>query len=211
MSRFIDLTGQKFGRLTVVSRAENNAQNKAMWNVRCECGVEKIVSRASLRNGTIVSCGCYARDIRRQRHLKHGESKKDRTRLYVIWCDIRQRCYRKSAIDYARYGGRGITVCEEWLGDNGYVCFRNWALQNGYTSELTIDRIDNNKGYSPDNCRWVTAQEQANNRRSNHIVEYKGRAQTISQWSRELGISKSKIYYRLVKLGWSIEKTLTTP
>lgn len=212
MSNFIDLTGQRFGRLTVISRAENNAQNKAMWNVRCDCGVEKVVSRANLRNGTIVSCGCYARDLHKQQHLKHGGSKgKKRTRLYVIWCDIRQRCYRKSAIDYERYGGRGITVCGDWVGDNGYKNFSDWAISNGYEKNLTIDRIDNNSGYSPDNCRWVTMVEQANNRRNNHLVEFNGKKQTISQWSREIGISKTALYHRITDLGWSIEKALTTP
>lgn len=212
MSNFIDLTGQRFGRLTVISRAENNAQNKAMWNVRCDCGVEKIVSRANLRNGTIVSCGCYARDLHKKQHLKHGESKKNkRTRLYVIWCDMRQRCYKKTAIDYERYGWRGIKVCEEWLGTNGYQNFKEWALSNGYAENLTIDRIDNNGNYNPSNCRWITIQEQANNRRSNHILEFNGKRQTISQWSREFGVSKHLLYSRVVRLGWSVEKALTTP
>lgn len=212
MSNFIDLTGQRFGRLTVISRAKNNAQNKAMWNVRCDCGAEKVVSRANLRNGTIVSCGCYARDLHKQQHLKHGECKRNnRTRLYIIWSDIRQRCYRTSAVDYERYGGRGITVCSEWLGENGYKNFREWALQNGYAKNLSIDRIDNNGNYEPSNCRWVTMQDQANNRRSNHLIEFNGKQQTISQWSREIGVSKHLLYSRIVILGWSVEKAFTTP
>lgn len=136
---------------------------------------------------------------------KHGKSNE---RIFWIWRDIKLRCYNQNTNGYSRYGGRGITVCEEWLGEHGAENFINWALQNGYTDNLTIDRIDTNGNYEPSNCRWVTKKEQANNRRSNRILEYKGKKQTMKQWADELGINYSTLKMRITKYHWSIEKSL---
>lgn len=135
----------------------------------------------------------------------HGDS---RTRLYGIWCNMKDRCYRPGNGAYERYGGRGILLCDEWVND--YSSFKSWSISHGYAANLSIDRIDNDMGYGPDNCRWVTSKEQCYNRRSNHLITANGKTQTILQWCKELGVSKSTVYNRL-RLGWSEERAVTTP
>lgn len=164
MGRLIDLTGQRFGRLTVVSRAENDKNKNPRWLCRCDCGHQTIVLGHLLRNGNTQSCGCLS-------HEQHSALMKEMnkvhewtgTRLYRIWGAMKSRCYNPKQRNYKHYGGRGITICDEWLYD--FVAFRDWALANGYCEDLTIDRIDNDKGYSPDNCRWTTMKEQRLNQR----------------------------------------------
>ncbi len=142
----------------------------------------------------------------REANTTHGFS--DKERLYTIWLRMRQRCNSPSDKGYPYYGGRGISVCEEWNTD--YSSFRKWALAEGYTDSLTLDRIDNNCGYSPENCRWVDKKTQANNRRTNRIIEWNGEQHTLSEWAGITGIGWSTIRVRLEK-GWSVEKALTTP
>lgn len=137
------------------------------------------------------------RDFKKTYHLGNK-------RLYNIWCGIKKRCNTKSAKDYKHYGARGITVCEEW--GNSYKSFYDWATKNGYTDELTIDRIDNNKGYSPDNCRWATYKEQENNRRYNKSITYKGKTQNVKQWAEELGINYKTLWNRLFMYKWDTER-----
>ena len=178
-----DLTNRRFGMLTVVSRAENRGHS-IMWNCQCDCGSTSVASSSNLRNGTTRSCGCQ--------RIKHG---KKGTRLYNIWGGMKARCYRKSHIWYKRYGGRGITICDEWVHD--FQAFYDWAMANGYRDGLTIDRIDNDRGYSPDNCRWATEKQQKNNRTSfNVVVEIHGKAQTLAQWAEETGILYTTLYRR---------------
>lgn len=132
------------------------------------------------------------------------------TRIYQAYLNMKARCYYKKGREYNNYGGRGITVCEEWLGNHGAENFINWAYMNGYNDNLTLDRIDVNKGYSPNNCRWITNQEQQNNRRNNHYITYKGRTQTLKQWSEEIGISSKSLEKRL-RVWKDIDRAIETP
>lgn len=182
MSKFIDLTGQRFGMWLVVSRASNIGSQTA-WNCLCDCGNTGVVQGNNLKSGISGSCGCQK--------VKHGQKG---TRLYDIWQAMKQRCYQQSHRNYARYGGRGITVCDEWK--NSSKAFFEWALANGYEEHLTLDRVDNDKGYYPDNCRWATKTEQNNNRCCNTIVEINSKAQTLAQWATETGISYQTIHKR---------------
>lgn len=192
-----DLTGQTFGKLTVVDRAPNNKRNRAMWNCVCQCGRSCLVLGSNLIQGKTHSCGCMVR--------KHGKARKER--LYNIWKGMRQRCRDTNSKDYKNYGGRGIRVCQEW---NDYLVFREWALTHGYSDSLTIDRIDNNRDYEPSNCRWASYQEQNNNLRSNSIVTYKGMEMTIAQLARMADMPYKLVLQRLSR-GWTAEMAVTRP
>ena len=159
ISKLKDLVGQKIGRWTVLQIADKNKWGKSQWLCRCECGNEKIVSSSSLVNGKSKSCGCYHRDVLINMTTTHGKSN---TRLNKIWRGIKQRCLNKKAKAYEKYGKVGIGICKEW---EEFVPFMEWSLKNGYTDELTLDKIDNDKNYGPSNCRWVDKKMQARNQR----------------------------------------------
>lgn len=208
MSKLRDLAGQHFGRLTVLHRAPNrkdaSGRSRTYWTCQCECGKIFDVLADNLMYGRQVSCGCYKREINHNLKTTHGETN---TRLYGIWLSMKRRCDTPSLVAYPDYGGRGISVCEEWV--NSYTAFRDWAMENGYDENLSIDRIDNNGNYCPDNCRWVDCVAQANNRRSNVILEYHGESHNITEWARILGKNPKTLFSRLYS-GDSVEKILRT-
>lgn len=210
MPRYINLIGQRFGRLTVIDEAGDSKHEKnchVKWLCQCDCGKVVSVKSNSLRNGATLSCGCYHSDRVIETHTKHGMCAH---RLYGIYRGMIQRCNNPNAPRYDRYGGRGITVCDEWQGKQGFTTFCNWALSNGYKEEYTIDRIDNDKGYSPDNCRWADKETQENNKCTNHYVTYCGQKKTLSQWGRINGLKKSTIQGRIYR-GWNEIDAITLP
>ena len=206
--KLIDLTGKRFGYITVLRRY-GHSKNEVTWLCKCDCGNKTVVVGQELRRGNTKSCGCFKGSLISIANTKHGGSKKHiKERLYRIWYGMKTRCEHSHSKPYKDYGGRGITVCDEWKKD--YSAFREWALANGYADDLTIDRIDNNGNYEPSNCRWATIKEQSNNTRKNCYLEFRGEKKTASQWAELLGINVSTIYSRL-KLGWSVEEALTKP
>ena len=205
---YIDLTGQRFGRLVVIKRAGTAKDGRALWLCCCDCGNEITTSSANLVRGHSKSCGCFRIERIIESHKAHGDGKhRERNRLYHIWGDMKHRCSNPNCRAYKNYGGRGITVCEEW---QQYQPFRDWALHNGYSDELTLDRMDTNGNYEPDNCRWITKQEQCFNKRTSHLVTYQGVTQTVSQWAKEYNIPRTTLAHRLDD-GWSVEDALTLP
>lgn len=203
MRKVEDLTGAVFGRLTVVGRCESEKpQKSSVWLCQCLCGNRVVVQRNNLRSGHTRSCGCLKKEF--SFAAAHGQTD---TRLFRIWSLMKDRCKNRNTQSFKSYGGREISVCDEW---NNFQTFYDWAMANGYSDDLTIDRIDVNGNYSPDNCRWATVKEQQNNRRNNHFVTYNGKTQTIAQWSEELGINQSTLLQRINKLGWGVEKAFET-
>ena len=216
MGKFIDYTGQKFGRLTVVERIgtkERGTKHKIktpLWLCKCECGNEKIVTSAELRTGDVKSCGCLQLELISELSKTHGDATKNSKyyRLYKIWTHMLNRCEKPSDKAYPNYGGRGISVCAEW---HDYQTFKTWSVDNGYSDELSIDRIDNNGDYTSSNCRWTDFYTQANNRRSCRYVTINNKTKTITEWCRIYGISPFTVYSRIDRFNWSPVKAIILP
>lgn len=219
MGKFIDLTGQQFGRLTVIKRAGTTKSKHTSWLCKCVCGKEVKVTIGSLQNGHTKSCGCLQKEIaiknsyKNTFFYKNGITKKPNyKRLSSIYNNMKNRCYYIKSIQYKNYGGRGIKVCAEWLDkEKGFENFYNWAMQNGYREDLSIDRIDVNSNYEPNNCRWVTRIEQCNNKTTNHIIKYNGEYHTLSEWCKILNLNYKTVIQRINKSKWDIDKAFTYP
>lgn len=207
MGKIIDLSGKEFNRLKVIEYVGKDKRNEAIWKCECKCGKIINVRSSFLKSGHTKSCGCWRKDKMKQKPHKFTH-KMSNSRLYVIWCNMKQRCYNQNNPNYYRYGGRGITICPEWLDD--FMNFYEWSMKNGYSDNLTLDRKDNNKGYYPDNCRWATETEQANNKRNNAIIQYMGENKTIHELANEYKIDHGCLRWRIDN-GWDIEKALKTP
>lgn len=200
----LDLIGKTFGRLYVIERAENRSR-KSCWKCMCKCGNIVFVEGTSLVSGDTKSCGCLNKETAKKNQTKHGFHG---TNIYNVWRNMKARCFNPNKPGYKYYGGRGIVVCDDWK--NNFMSFYNWAICNGYEDDLTIERIDVNGNYEPENCRWATRKDQANNTTRNHKVTYNGKTQTLSQWANEYGLNCITLLTRIEELNWPIEKALTT-
>lgn len=198
-----DLTGQRFGRLTVARSTDQRERRNVVYECSCDCGNACYISSRNLLSGHTTSCGCRQKET--QMKKKHGEST---TRLYGIWRNMKYRCQNVKSKDFANYGGRGISVCSEWK--SSYEAFRDWALANGYQECLSIDRIDPNGNYCPENCRWITMEAQHGNIRNNVVVEIGCEKHTIAEWCRLLNMPQKSVRTRIHR-GMAPDKALTTP
>lgn len=207
MNKRIDLTGQRFGRLLVLHSAPSKGKyNSTYWKCRCDCGNEKIILTRSLTHNKVKSCGCLRTEKLRER-ATHGMSE---TRFYGIWMGIKNRCNNINEPAYKYYGARGIRVCDRWLEsfenfrDDMYQSYSNHIKKFG-KDNTTIERKENNGNYCSKNCEWSDKKKQCNNRRSNRLITYKGKTQNISQWAKEVNVSRYNIAFRL-KMKWSMDK-----
>lgn len=199
----LDLRGKRFNRLVVIERVENTPNGQTAWKCQCDCGNITIVRRGNLISGEVKSCGCL---VKENVHHTHRMSK---SRLYQEWAGIKARCVYKSRTTYNHYGARGIKMCDEWV--NSFEAFRDWAFENGYSDNLTIERIDVNGDYCPKNCKWIPFAEQARNRRSCIMVTHNGKTQNLSDWCAELNLDYKRVNNRIKKLGWSFDRAITEP
>lgn len=192
--------GDRYGKRTIIGWDEE----KHRWIARCDCGqIDRVES--SISQGRLQMCKACSVDVLRKRFFTNGLT---HSRIYNVWRNIKRRCNDKRSISYKHYGARGISVCNEWK--NSFVKFYDWAMANGYKQGLTIDRIDSNKDYCPENCRWVDFLTQQNNKNDNKKLTFNGTTKTMSEWARLLGIKYVTLKTR-IRNGWSVEKALTTP
>lgn len=209
MSERKDLTGLRFTRLLVINYAGNNKDGRATWLCKCDCGAYHTTLGKYLLDGSTTSCGCrratFLKGVVGHKPPLHGMTN---TRIYQIWQGMRNRCHNPREKAYKNYGGRGISICKEW---DDFTNFYNWAMDNGYSKELTIDRIDSDGNYAPDNCRWADRKTQGNNTRRNHKLTYKGVTKTMSEWAESEGIEYSTLRARINSYHWSTEKAIETP
>ena len=203
-----NLIGKKFGRLTVVEEVGRNKWGGVIWRCQCDCGNITETLSKYLLNGDTTSCGCRRMEILKETTELETTHHMTNTRLYRIWSSMKRRCYNLNDKNYKNYGERGITICEEW---NEFINFYNWAIKNNYDDNLTIDRIDVNKNYEPNNCRWVDRKIQGNNTRRNHYITYNGETKTMSEWADLYGINYNTLRGRINNYNWSIEKAFNTP
>lgn len=208
----LNLLGNKFGRWTVISEADPlitpSGNRFSRYLCRCDCGTERLITTNSLTSGRSKSCGCLHNEISaavcKNNFKSHGDTK---SRLYSIYHGIKKRCINENAYNYRNYGARGICICNEWL--DSWDCFKEWAYASGYNDTLSIDRIDVNGNYCPENCRWVDRVAQANNRRTSKNITYAGQTHTLAEWASILDIPYKKLYNR-IRRGWDLDRAFNT-
>lgn len=200
MNNFKDLTGQEFNGIKTIKCVGRDKHGNALWLFRCRCGKEFVATGYKIKTGKTKSCGCYnlekLEQMRKKYIIKHNSS---RTRLYSIWCGMKRRCYKQNDKRYSCYGGRGIKICDEWK--NSFIPFYQWAIKNGYKKdakrgECTIDRVDNNGDYCPENCRWISNREQSINKRNCTYLIVNGKKMCFAEVCRFLGIPLKTAYSR---------------
>lgn len=201
-----DLTGLRFGRLVAKEEVGKNKHGRPIWKCKCDCGKIIFADSNRLQSLNTKSCGCLKLETISNLNKSHGESK---TKLYRVWQGIISRCQNKNNVEFQNYGGRGISICDEWR--ESFNCFREWANESGYKEGLTIDRIDNNGNYEPDNCRWVTSKEQARNTTKNIIFEHNGERYILKDLAHAFGINYNTLYNRLFSYKWDLNKAISTP
>jgi len=205
MGKFKDLAGMTIGKLTVLEIAYCHEKSGAYyWKCQCDCGNITCINGSKITSGWTKSCGCLQRESIVKFNYKHGMKG---TRLERIYKSMKSRCYEEKNKNYYNYGGRGITVCDEWR--NNSKSFYDWAMNSGYAENLEIDRRDNMSNYNPENCHWVTRKEQQRNMRSNLLIEYHGMTHCFSEWAEILNINVATLYNRLIRRGWDIEDAFT--
>lgn len=211
MGRFKDLTGQKFDRLTVIKRAGTSKSGKVLWLCECSCREHNQITTttSNLITGNTKSCGCLAKESASRTgkaNTIHGDTD---TRLYRIFHGMKDRCYNSKNKDYARYGGRGIKVCEEWLND--YITFKKWAINNGYQEDLAIERKDFDKDYCPENCKWISMSQQQRNKSSNRVITYNGESKILVEWAEQFNIPYNVLCARINETGHTFEEAINMP
>ena len=208
MGNKLDCTGKRYGNLIAIRECGRAKDNAILWLCICDCGNHHLARGTYLNRGIITSCGCMKGKKKVATMGTHGMSY---SRIYGIWKGVKRRCKSPKFRGYENYGGRGIKVCKEWLGEEGFNNFHKWAIENGYQENLTIDRIDVNGDYEPDNCRWITNAEQQYNKRTTYYLTYKDEKKNLKEWAQITGIGASTIRSRVYDYGWSVEKALETP
>jgi len=200
MPAFRDLTGEQFGRITVLHRAENRGK-QTFWLCECSCGSTKEICAYNLTKGLTKSCGCLSAEMIGERSRTHGMTE---SREYQIWLGMKARCHTESNRAYKYYGAKGVSVCDAWFNS-----FEQFLADMGVAPEgASIDRVDVRGNYEPSNCRWATAEEQANNKSNNRRITWQGKTMTAAQWGRELGLKQHTILRRL-RDGWTVPRALT--
>lgn len=204
MSQFIDITGHRFSRLVAIKLLpERSPQGRTLWECKCDCGKTVAVSSNALRRGNTQSCGCLARSLTASRSTKHGKANSPE---YAIWAAMRNRCTNPNDRNYKNYGGRGITLCERWQAFPSFYA----DMGSRPSSRHSIERLDNNGHYSPDNCKWATVEEQQLNRRTARLLTFKGETCNLAIWAKRTGLSVTCILHRL-NAGWTVARALTEP
>ena len=204
MSRHIDLTNQRFGRLVAIVKEGRNHRNYALWRCKCDCGNEKLIAYAELKKGRVKSCGCWQRERMAALNKSHGMSS---SKEFRSWMKAKDRCFNPKHPAYEKYGGRGIVMCDEWR--NSFTAF--YEYMGDCPRTYTLDRIDNSKGYEPGNCRWASKKEQAMNSCWPKLVTIDGVTKNLSEWATLNGLRKESVYNRINKLGWSVEDAVSKP